>query len=170
EEEGKKIKEGPYKTQEEKNTTIDLKINALIPHTYIEDEDIRILFYRKLSDAQDIKAIEKIKSELLDRFGKIPDATEMLFKITSLKIIAEKLYIERISEDNHYIYLYFSKKADFSKVNITKLIDDYSNVIEFMSGQYYAFKLKKNIIDTSSVEYLKQFLVRFGFYLLQVPV
>ncbi|MDR3274476.1 MAG: transcription-repair coupling factor [Endomicrobium sp.] len=170
EEEGKKIKEGPYETQEKKNTTIDLKVSALIPHTYIEDEDIRILFYRKLSDAQDVKAIEKITSELLDRFGKIPDATKMLFKITSLKITAEKLYIERISEDNYYIYLYFSKKADFSKVNITKLIDDYSNVIEFIPGQYYAFKLKKNIIDASSVEYLKQFLVRFGFYLLQAPV
>jgi transcription-repair coupling factor (superfamily II helicase) len=164
EEEGKKAKGDISEIQEKKNTIIDLHINALIPHTYIEDEDIRILFYRKLSDAQDIKAIENIKNELLDRFGKIPDETQMLFEITDLRLSAEKLDIERISEDNDYIYLYFSQKANFSQTDITKLINDYSKIIEFIAGKYYAFKLKKNMIDANTVKYLKRFLSCLGFY------
>jgi len=160
EEEGKKVKGDAVEPQKNKNTIIDLQINALIPPTYIEDEDIRILFYRKLSDAQDIKAIENIKSELLDRFGKIPNATQMLFEITNLRLTAEKLDIERITEDNSYIYLYFSQKAD-----ITKLTNDYSKGIEFTAGKHYEFKLKKSMIDTNTVEYLKEFLSRLGFYI-----
>jgi transcription-repair coupling factor (superfamily II helicase) len=165
EEEGKKVKGDAVESQEKKNTAIDLQINALIPPTYIEDEDIRILFYRKLSDAQNIKEIENIKNELLDRFGKIPNETQMLFEITNLRLTAEKRDIERIAEDSDYIYLYFSQKADFSKVDIIKLTNDYSKIIEFITGKYYAFKLKKDIINTNTAEYLKKFLSRLGFYI-----
>jgi transcription-repair coupling factor (superfamily II helicase) len=165
EEEGKKVKGNTVEPLENKDTTIDLQINALISPAYIEDEDIRILFYRKLSDAQDIKAIENIKSELLDRFGKIPNETQMLFEIINLRLIAKKLDIERIAEDNSYIYLYFLQKVDFSKVDITKLTNDYSKVMELITGKYYAFKLKKDMIDTNTAEYLKEFLSRLRFYI-----
>jgi transcription-repair coupling factor (superfamily II helicase) len=165
EEEGKKVKGDAVEPQENKNTTIDLQINALIPSAYIEDEDIRILFYRKLSDAQDIKAIENIKSELLDRFGKIPNETQMLFEITNLKLIAEKLYIKRIAEDTSYIYIYFSQKADFSKVDIAKLTNDFSKVIEFIAGKCYAFKFKKDMINIDTVKYLREFLHHIEFYI-----
>jgi transcription-repair coupling factor (superfamily II helicase) len=165
EEEGKKVKGDAIESQENKNTTIDLQINALILPTYIEDEDMRILFYRKLSDAQDVKAIENIKSELLDRFGKIPNETQMLFEITNLRLVAEKLDIERIAEDNNYIYLHFSQEADFSKVDIIKLANNYPKIIEFITSKYYAFKLKKDMIDTNTVEYLKKFLCHLGFYM-----
>jgi transcription-repair coupling factor (superfamily II helicase) len=164
EEEGGKIKGDAVESQENKNTAIDLQINALILPTYIEDEAVRLLFYRKLSDVHDIKAIENIKSELLDRFGKIPNETQMLFEITNLRLAAEKLDIERISEDSNYIYLYFSQEADFSKMDITKLINNYSKIIEFITGKYYAFKLKKDMIDTNTIEYLKKFLSCLGFY------
>jgi transcription-repair coupling factor (superfamily II helicase) len=160
EEEGKKVKGDAVEPQKNKNTVIDLQINALIPPTYIEDEDIRILFYRKLSDAQDTKAVENIKSELLDRFGKIPNGAQMLFEITNLRLTAEKLDIERITEDNSYIYLYFSQKAD-----IAKLTNYYSKGMEFTAGKHYGFKLKKGIIDTNTVEYLKEFLSRLRFYI-----
>jgi transcription-repair coupling factor (superfamily II helicase) len=165
EEEGKKVKGDAVESQENKNTSIDLHINALILPTYVEDENIRILFYRKLSDVQDIKAIENIKSELLDRFGKIPNETQMLFEITNLRLIAEKLDIERIVEDNNYICLYFSQEADFSKVDITKLTNDYSKTIEFIMGKCYAFKLKKDDIDANTIEYLQKFLSRLRFYM-----
>jgi transcription-repair coupling factor (superfamily II helicase) len=164
EEEGKKVKGDVVESQENKNTAVDLHINALILPTYIEDEDIRILFYRKLSDVQDIKAIENMKSELLDRFGKIPNETKMLFEIANLRLAAEKLGIERIAEDNNYICLYFSQDADFSKFDITKLTNDYSKTIEFVMGRYYVIKLKKDKIDIDAVKYLKKFLSRLRFY------
>jgi transcription-repair coupling factor (superfamily II helicase) len=165
EQEGKKVKGDTVAPPEIEHTSIDLQINALIPSTYIQNEEMRILFYRKLATAEDLKAIESIKSELLDRFGKIPQETQMLFEITDLRFAAKKLNIERISEDNDYIFLYFSQNADFSQSDITRLVSDYSGIIEFISGKCYAFKLKKLDINENSVEYLKKFLARLGFYM-----
>jgi transcription-repair coupling factor (superfamily II helicase) len=171
-EEGKKIKGDEHVTTETEkvNAVIDLQVNALIPSTYIESEDMRILFYRKLANIKDIKSIEPIKNELLDRFGKIPKEVQMLFEITNLRLTAEKFGIEKIAEDNSYIYLYFLQKVDFSKTNITKLINDYSKVIEFISGKYYAFKLKKSMINEGTVKYLTQFLERLDFYMQIKPL
>ncbi|MDR3112858.1 MAG: transcription-repair coupling factor [Endomicrobium sp.] len=164
EEEGKKVKGGvDDKNQKEQNSEIDLQVCALIPDTYIEDEEIRILFYRKLSDASDNETIEKIKAELADRFGKLPPETQKLFEIALLRIKAQKLKIERVAEDNQYVYMYFSSSADFSKADISKLINDYEGIIEFISAKSYAFKLKKTQIQDSGA-YVAAFMDKLGFY------
>ncbi len=166
EEEGKKIKgETSGQTKESNNSEIDLQVSALIPHTYIEDDDIRILFYRKLSDAADFETVEKVKNELTDRFGKIPQETQALFEITNIRLEAERLKIERIFEDTTYIYVYFSHDADFSNADLPKLISDYSGSIQFIAGKTYAFKLKKQANGESSLNYVKALLPKLNFYL-----
>ncbi|MCL2334463.1 MAG: transcription-repair coupling factor [Endomicrobia bacterium] len=178
EEEGKKVKGETFAPEAGSNSEIDLQVSALIPQSYIEDDDIRILFYRKLSDAKDSRAVEKVQAELADRFGKIPQETQKLFEITKLRLEAEKLHIERIAEDNNYIYVYFSQTADFSKADIPKLITDYAKMIEFISGRdnvsrgnapgntsSYAFKLRKSGITGETPEFVRAFLGKLGFYL-----
>ena len=165
EEEGKKIKGETFEAQKQSNSEIDLQVSALIPQSYIEDDDIRILFYRKLSDAENAGDMEEVKSELSDRFGKIPDETQKLFEITALRIEAQKHKIERVSEDNNYIYVYFSQDADFSKADIPKLINDHADMIEFIAGKHYAFKLKKDVMQGSVFEFTKDFLQKMPFYL-----
>ncbi|MDR1695991.1 MAG: transcription-repair coupling factor [Endomicrobium sp.] len=165
EEEGKKIKgESASKTSAKENGEIDLKVNALIPQTYIEDEDIRILFYRKLSDARNAETLDKVKEELTDRFGKLPQEVKTLFEITALRLKAREFDIERISEDNNYIYVYFSNEADFSSADIPMLIKNYSKEIEFINGKGYAFKLKKYEISVPALEYIKALLAKLGNY------
>lgn len=165
EEEGKKIKGETFEREKESNSEIDLNVSALIPKEYIEDDDIRILFYRKLSAAENADEADKVKSELADRFGKIPRETQKLFEITDLRLKAEKLKIERISEDGKYIYVFFSNKADFSKADISGLIRDYSNIIEFITGKNYAFKLNKSAVNGSSLEFCADFVKKLGFYI-----
>ncbi|MDR1522497.1 MAG: transcription-repair coupling factor [Endomicrobium sp.] len=160
-EEGNKLKGDGNITEidDRENASIDLQVNALITQGYIPQDDIRILFYRKLSDADNQETIENIRSELLDRFGKIPQETKMLLNIAKLRLLAQKIGVERISEDSKYLYIYFFETLDFSKLDITKLINNYSNKIEFISGKNYAFKLIKNITNEDTVEYVKNFLI-----------
>ncbi|AKL98583.1 transcription-repair coupling factor [Endomicrobium proavitum] len=164
EQEGKKIKGEASSAKKTSETEIDLRVNALIPQEYIEQEDIRILFYRKLSDAKNFDELEKIKTELADRFGKIPPQTQMLFQIAALRIEAVKLNIDRISEDSKYIYVYFCADADFSKADVAALIKNFSGMIEFLSGRHYAFKLNKSEIKRESADFLKDFLRKLKVY------
>jgi transcription-repair coupling factor (superfamily II helicase) len=160
EEEGNKLKGNIIETDVCKNTVIDLQVNALIPQDYICQEDIRILFYRKLFDADSQEIIDNIKVELLDRFGKIPKETQLLLKITNLRLFAQKLGIERISEDSKYLYIYFFKTLDFSNIDITKLINNYLGKIEFISTKkHYAFKVVKDMSNIDIIEYVQNFLI-----------
>jgi transcription-repair coupling factor (superfamily II helicase) len=143
EQEGKKVKGFEAPTIEENTCEINLNMEALIPDFYIEDEDMRILFYRRLTQAICAKDVDEIEAEFKDRFGKIPQETQNLFDGVKTRIEAQKLSLERIWEDGRFLYFNFRKNADFSKADIPKLIADFEGAIEFMQGKDYGFKLEK---------------------------
>ncbi|MDR3049138.1 MAG: transcription-repair coupling factor [Elusimicrobiota bacterium] len=166
EEEGGRLKEQglAQEPQYENNIEISLSISALFPETYMKSEEIRVLFYRKLADAKDIEAINSIKSEIIDRFGKLPQESELLFEIATLKLAARALDIESIFENNDIVSIYFSQKVDFSNADFGKLSKDYADTIEFIAGKQNGFRLKKPN-NSNTMEYIKKALKDLKFYL-----
>ncbi len=75
---------------------INIGASILIPETYINDESIRIEFYRRISLAKDEVEVEEIATEMTDRFGSIVTEVQNLFTIVSLKQYCYKLNIDRI--------------------------------------------------------------------------
>ncbi len=61
---------------------------AFIPLKYISDSQQRIEFYRKLAEMTDAPAIERLRTELRDRFGPLPPAMELLLQVAGLKVLA----------------------------------------------------------------------------------
>lgn len=140
-------------------------IDAYIPQDYIEDEDIRILFYRKISNICKEEDIIEISNELTDRFGKMPDNVKNLFTIAKIKILASKVYIERLSEDKKYLYTYIRKDINFNKFDSLQFVKDYNSLVEFNNANNFCFKLLKNKIHTNYIEYMVQFLNKFKKYI-----
>ncbi|GAB1402149.1 hypothetical protein MASR1M68_10600 [Elusimicrobiota bacterium] len=166
EEESKKIKNnGTSSNSEIKNITteIDLRIEAYIPNSYIEDEDIRILFYRKISNITDIKEIEPIKNELIDRFGKLIEPVNNLFEVCKLRISATALNIERLSEDKIFIYVYFPNDIDLNNIDIVRFARDYHNDAEFIRGKTNGFKVRKDV-KQDKWSFINSFLQNFKKY------
>ena len=154
------------KSEERKhNVEVDLYIDAFIPQDYIEDEDIRILFYRKISNIYVQEEIDEIRNELLDRFGKIPENVENLFKIAQIKINASKIFVERISEDKRFCYIYFRKDTNFDKIDSMRFITDYNSLVEFNRTDSFSFKLVKSKIYSNFIDYIIQFLKEFKKYM-----
>lgn len=165
EEEGQKVK-GVYKKQDTKvEIEIDLYVDAFIPQEYIENEDIRILFYRKISNISCLQEINEISGELEDRFGKMPVTVINLFKIAEIKIKARNVFIERISEDKKYIYFYFAKSTDFNKIDSLKFINDYAWLVEFNRTNSFCFKLLKEKISSYYIDFVSDFLEKFKIYI-----
>lgn len=79
--------EGKEKFQEKE---VKVKTEAYIPYYYIEDEDIRLSFYKKLADTRTIEQLERLRNELKDRFGPIPNELEELFFVQKVKILISK--------------------------------------------------------------------------------
>jgi transcription-repair coupling factor (superfamily II helicase) len=53
--------------------------------------------YRRIADAVDDAALNEIGSELIDRFGKLPDPVNELLAVAGLRIYAKSLGIKEIA-------------------------------------------------------------------------
>jgi transcription-repair coupling factor (superfamily II helicase) len=108
-----------------REVTIETDISILIPGWYIEDENIRLVTYQRLSKAVSLEELESIKEEMLDRFGKYPDEVISLFKFIELKVAAMHSYFEKINVHGKTAELYFDlneKTGKFTDETLGKII------------------------------------------------
>ena len=69
---------------------------AFIPLAYISEPRQRIEFYRKLAQANEKSALNRLQTELRDRFGPLPPAMELLLLVGEIKILASERFITAI--------------------------------------------------------------------------
>lgn len=90
-----------------KETTIDCDLQAFFPNEYIPSSSERMLLYRELDKMTTDEQVEKFKSELIDRFGPIPEVGMELINIVRLRRLASKLGIEKLVLKNGVMILFF---------------------------------------------------------------
>lgn len=61
---------------------------AFIPYEYIEDENLRLRLYQRMSALATKQEITLMKREIKDRFGKLPQEVQRLMLIAELRIVA----------------------------------------------------------------------------------
>ena len=64
---------------------INLGVPVLIPETYVQDLDVRLGLYRRLSALAKKIELEAFAAELIDRFGKLPTEVDMLLRVVRIK-------------------------------------------------------------------------------------
>ena len=75
---------------------INVDAPILIPEDYVPDLDLRMGLYRRLNEVEDSDGIESFAAEMIDRFGKLPDATENLLRLIETKLNAKKACIAKL--------------------------------------------------------------------------
>jgi transcription-repair coupling factor (superfamily II helicase) len=68
----------------------------MLPEDYVPDLDLRMGLYRRLNDVEDRPGIDAFAAELIDRFGKLPEATENLLTLMEAKLNAKRACIAKI--------------------------------------------------------------------------
>ncbi|HCB76728.1 MAG TPA: transcription-repair coupling factor, partial [Sphingomonas bacterium] len=84
------LKPGDFSPQ----ITVDAPI--MLPEDFIPDLDLRMGLYRRLNDVEDRRGIEAFAAELIDRFGKLPEATENLLVLMEAKLNAKTACIAKL--------------------------------------------------------------------------
>ncbi len=76
------------------------QINAgaavMIPEAYIPDLNIRLALYRRVSEAEKSADREALASELIDRFGPIPEEAEQLLKVVGIKGLCREANVSKL--------------------------------------------------------------------------
>lgn len=145
--------------------SVDFISGAYIPDTYIEAEDVRIIFYRRLVSAASLDDVEKIKSELIDRFGAMLEPLKILIEITNIKLMAQACGIEHIDESQEYVSLRFTD-INIKPEKVVMLAQDYKNMLDFPRPERPVIRLKKDNMKPDIFTFLKEFLLNFKKYLI----
>jgi len=75
---------------------INLHVPALLPDDYLPDVHLRLVHYKRIASATDLDELRQLQVELIDRFGLLPEPTKNLFRITGIRLRADRLGIGRL--------------------------------------------------------------------------
>jgi len=84
---------------------IRLPIAAKLPEAYVPDVSQRLVLYKRLASAPDQSDADRIRDELLDRFGPLPDEAANLLGVIRLKIEARRLGVAAVDVANDELVL-----------------------------------------------------------------
>lgn len=93
------------------NAEVRINLEAYIPTEYISSQKQKIEFYKKIKHANDVKAIDDIADELIDRFGTYPKSVENLLNIATIKVLADTAQILSITNIDNKIDIVLDQKA-----------------------------------------------------------
>lgn len=124
-------------------TEIDLQIPCFIPETYIADVQTRLVFYKRIANAESKEALDELMVELIDRFGshQLPQEVRNLFKITEIKLQAGKLGIVKIEMGAKGGKFEFDAKPHIDPLKIIDLIQKQPHIYKLEGPQKLRIKM-----------------------------
>jgi transcription-repair coupling factor (superfamily II helicase) len=69
---------------------------AHLPDAFIPDQDAKLDFYRRLARAGEVGEIVELRSELRDRFGRLPEEADRLLIVFELRALGAKLGVQTV--------------------------------------------------------------------------
>lgn len=82
---------------------IDLPVDAHLPDSYIEDQELRLEAYRRLAAARTHAEVDDVLAEWLDRFGPLPEAAGTLVELARLRVEALRVGLTEIVKLRHEV-------------------------------------------------------------------
>ncbi|HEX4497497.1 MAG TPA: transcription-repair coupling factor [Thermoanaerobaculia bacterium] len=102
--------------EEAPSVALDLPVQMSIPAEYVDDANLRMELYRKISEEPE----KEMLAELLDRFGPLPASVETLVEVAALKRLAESLRVQSISAKSGELVIRLRRDA---RVDVERLIE-----------------------------------------------
>ena len=103
-------------------TEVELRMPSLLPDDFIPDVNTRLSFYKRIASAKNELDLEEIKVELIDRFGRLPDAARNLLDIARLRQQAQKLGIRKLESNEKGGVIEFNEKNNVNPVWLIGLL------------------------------------------------
>ncbi|MGB6007577.1 transcription-repair coupling factor [Castellaniella sp.] len=101
---------------------INLHAPALLPSDYCADVQARLGLYKRLAHAADADTLTLIQEELIDRYGKLPEAGQTLLSLHRLRLLAQSLDVIKIDAGESQAAIQFSAQPKVDPLRIIELV------------------------------------------------
>jgi transcription-repair coupling factor (superfamily II helicase) len=103
-------------------TEINLHVPALLPPDYVGDVHQRLSMYKKLASCDEEDDLIRLQEELVDRYGKLPEAGKALIDTHRLRLLAEPLGVKKIDASGEAIVINFIPEPSFDTAKLIALM------------------------------------------------
>jgi transcription-repair coupling factor (superfamily II helicase) len=104
--------------------TIHMRVTARIPKRYVPEDRLRLDLYRRLAALSDVEALQKVTDEMIDRFGRPPQAVEDLLRVVELRLFCRSLRVVEVVEQTSEVRFTFDPKTPVPQERILQLIQE----------------------------------------------
>ena len=153
--------------------TIDTDLEILIPDSYVESITERLSLYTRLDNCDTEEELQDFHSEMLDRFGPVPEQVEDLFTTVRCRKLAVELGFEKMSLKDEVLRCYFINRPDSPYFES----DIFKNTLDFLQKHTNKAKLKQVgklfllvVTDIKNMEAMLTFLQRMHKGVVTKPV
>ncbi len=116
--------------EQRRSVEINLHVSALLPETWIPNVNLRLKLYRRIASVDSRSALNEIKYEMVDRFGKLPEQVEHLFNVHNLKHWCEQLGILKLTIGQKSGKIVFRHDTEISLEGLTSLVNEYDGKVK----------------------------------------
>ena len=75
---------------------IRLPVAAKLPESFVPDVSQRLVLYKRLASSREDAEVDRVRDEILDRYGRLPPEAENLLHVIRLKVLARRLGIAAV--------------------------------------------------------------------------
>lgn len=129
-------------------TEVNLRLPALIPDDYLPDVHMRLVLYKRISNAESEDQLRELQVEMIDRFGLLPEPTKTLFRITALKLRAEALGVKKLDAGPKGGKLEFSQDTAVDPGSIVELVQSEPHRYRLAAANQLAFEENLENVET----------------------
>jgi transcription-repair coupling factor (superfamily II helicase) len=110
-------------------TEINLKVNIRIPDDYLPQTNLRLNLYKRISSVETIEDMEKIRTEIIDRFGPLPQPVQTLVRFGIIKFLSQEIRIKTIDRVGQKIVFKFFPTSTIDLVRMTGVLEKHNGSI-----------------------------------------
>ncbi|WP_145525423.1 transcription-repair coupling factor [Yersinia vastinensis] len=158
------LKEGREPSLEDltsNQTEIEMRMPVLLPEDFIPDVNVRLSFYKRIASARNETELDELKVELIDRFGKLPDAARYLLHTAQLRQQAQSLGIKRIEGNERGGFIEFGDKNKVDPVYLIGLLQRQPQIYRLEGPT--KLKFMQDLSDrTQRLKFISELLAAFA--------
>ena len=144
---GEKVEQADYET------SVEIKVDAFIPVSYIKNEFQKLDVYKRIAEIETEEEKADMVDELVDRFGEPPKSVTNLLAIALLKAKAHKAYIMEIASRNEGLRFTMYPQAKIDPTGIPELVGRMGRRLRFVpeTRPYFYFVPEGNLLEQAEM-------------------
>ena len=109
-------------TTREIDPEIRLPVPARLPEAYVPTVNERLVLYKRLASCRDDAELDRLRDEILDRYGAMPPDARNLVEVIRLKILARRLGVATVDLANGELVLTASENTKVDPKRLLRLL------------------------------------------------